>query len=134
LPPPRPVVSPYLNLFRSGNSAAFNYFTLVRPELDTLRSLDQLNNQVQQQQSVLNQGSQYQDFDPITSHRFGFQTQRRYFQTLGAGGGNRSPGIGGNRAAAGGGQGYGGQGYGGQGVGQPCGGLGTGGQGYGGQG
>jgi hypothetical protein len=43
---PRPVVSPYLNLFRRGNSPGFNYFTLVRPELELRQSIGQLQQQV----------------------------------------------------------------------------------------
>ncbi len=41
---PRPTVSPYLNLFRSG---ATNYYGVIRPQLETGRALQQL--QFQQQ-------------------------------------------------------------------------------------
>ncbi|HWY86295.1 MAG TPA: hypothetical protein VNX28_06210 [Gemmataceae bacterium] len=126
MPLPQPAVSPYLNLLRQGNSAAFNYFTLVRPELDTLKSLDQLNTQTLQTGS--NQTTTTAAGELITSHAFGFQTQRRYFMTLGGGrslaGGARpntgmgaGQGLGGmggqNTQGYGGGSGLGTQGFGG---------------------
>ena len=47
--PPRaqtaPPVSPYLNMTRGGNPA-INYETLVRPQIETARSLEQLQLQV----------------------------------------------------------------------------------------
>lgn len=47
-PPQRPAISPYVNLLRRNNSPAFNYFTLVRPEID-------FRNQLQQQGAQLSQ-------------------------------------------------------------------------------
>jgi hypothetical protein len=55
-PTQRPAVSPYLNLLRRGNSTAFNYYTLVRPQVQQLSvnaqqnaAISQLNSQVQSQ-------------------------------------------------------------------------------------
>jgi hypothetical protein len=48
----QPTVSPYLNMARGGN-AAINYNTLVRPQIDTGRAIQQLQSQVSQDQQVL---------------------------------------------------------------------------------
>jgi hypothetical protein len=40
--PVGPTVSPYLNLFRNGNSPAFNYYNLVRPQFQTIAGLQAL--------------------------------------------------------------------------------------------
>jgi hypothetical protein len=101
-PIPQPVVSPYLNLLRQGNSASFNYFTLVRPQLDTLKSLDQLNTQTLQ--TGANQTSTTAAGDLITSHSFGFQTQGRYFMSVGGGRNAKSGGSGGGGFGGAGGQ------------------------------
>jgi hypothetical protein len=107
-PQPQPAVSPYMNLLRQGNSPAFNYLTLVRPELDTNKSLDQLNNQVLQNSASAPGATGAGEL--TTGHAFGFQTQRRYFQTIGGRGGVGGGGAGGVGGAVGqaGGQGYGG--------------------------
>src|SRR5437879_2241913 len=41
----RPAVSPYLNLQRGGINPGVNYYGLVRPQIDTSRSLQQLQHQ-----------------------------------------------------------------------------------------
>lgn len=45
--PNRPTVSPYLNLNRGG-PAGINYFNLVRPQFETQRSLQTINQELQQ--------------------------------------------------------------------------------------
>lgn len=82
LPPPKPAVSPYLNLFRSGNSTAFNYLTLVRPEVEFQKSITQLQSDVQQLNSF--QTSVVSDLGE-TGHKVGYQTHTRYFMTMGRG-------------------------------------------------
>ncbi|MFO0969053.1 MAG: hypothetical protein U0793_26160 [Gemmataceae bacterium] len=47
--PSTPTVSPYLNLNRGG-SAGINYFSLVRPQLDTQKNFAQLNQELMQMQ------------------------------------------------------------------------------------
>ena len=44
---PRPTISPYLNLNRSGAGAAIDYYGLVRPQMETRNALQQLQSQVQ---------------------------------------------------------------------------------------
>lgn len=46
LPPPRPTVSPYLNLLGQQSPGVSNYFTLVRPQID------QRNEQLRQQREI----------------------------------------------------------------------------------
>jgi hypothetical protein len=92
---PKPVVSPYLDLLRRGGSPAFNYLTLVRPELDTQKALGQLNTQILQATSPQVAGHAYEGDTTTTGHPFGFQTQRRYFMNFGSGGSS-----GGGRASA----------------------------------
>lgn len=44
-PPAGPTVSPYINLLRNGNSPAFNYYGLVRPQFQTNAGLQALSQQ-----------------------------------------------------------------------------------------
>src|SRR6516225_6549281 len=58
VPPPgspssRPAVSPYLNLLRPGASAGVNYSTLVRPQIEAGRAIQQLQYQQALEQQVL---------------------------------------------------------------------------------
>lgn len=82
-PPAKPVVSPYLNLNRAGNSEAFNYLTLVRPELQIRQGISELN---QLQQAAGTTLTSTAEPEAVTGHAFGFMTHRRYFMTLGGGG------------------------------------------------
>src|SRR5262245_36045016 len=43
VPPPR--TNPYLNLLRGGANPGFNYFSLVRPEIDFRNGISQLRQQ-----------------------------------------------------------------------------------------
>jgi hypothetical protein len=76
----RPTVSPWLNTFRQGGSAGYNYYTLVRPEFafrNSIRDLQVANTANQQWQAG---GTEEL---PATGHPSGFQTQYRYFGSLG---------------------------------------------------
>ena len=81
-PSRQPAVSPYINLLRSGNNPAINYYGIVRPEIALRNNLLQL----QGQQAATT--TQQQDLAaaltlPPTGHVSGFQTQSRYFMTKG---------------------------------------------------
>jgi hypothetical protein len=92
-----PPVTPWLNLYRGGNSAALNYYNLVKPEFTVRGAIGQL-----QQQSNSNQQAITDLTAPagplVTGHAAGFMTQRSYFQTQAA----AASTTGGNAAAAGG--------------------------------
>ena len=80
-PPPAPTVSPYINLFRNGNSPAFNYYGLVRPQFQTNAGLQSL-----QQQLLLSQGSPLPGAAGpedvlITGHAAVFMNLGGYFQS-----------------------------------------------------
>jgi hypothetical protein len=84
----QPVVSPYLNLLRSGSSPGVNYYGLVRPQQEFRSSYLQLQQDFNSQQA---QESSYGPQDtsglPPTGHGAQFNTQGRYFNTNGAVGG-----------------------------------------------
>jgi hypothetical protein len=61
-----PVFSPYLNMARGGDSA-LNYYGLVRPQVQTQQSLQQL----QQQQTLM---EQQQSLSPLTTGVGGLST------------------------------------------------------------
>jgi hypothetical protein len=79
----QPTVTPWLNLYRGGNSVAMNYYNLVKPEFTVRGAIGQL-----QQQNNTNQQSITDLTTPagplVTGHAAGFMTQRAYFQTNGA--------------------------------------------------
>lgn len=73
-----PTVSPYLNLLRRGAGPGFNYFTLVRPELDLRGAIRQLQlglGDLRRQQQLLEQ----EDFMPVTGHPTYFMNTGWYF-------------------------------------------------------
>jgi hypothetical protein len=81
----RPPVSPYINILRSGNSPAINYYGVVRPEVNFSGSLFQL----QTQQGLL--ANQQQDLVSYTAvaptgHAAGFMTQSKYYMRMGSAG------------------------------------------------
>src|SRR5215468_382855 len=84
LPPPTPIVSPYLNLLRTGGSPAFNYATLVRPQLETQTNIENLQKGLQSQEKAL-AGVTGAETEFVTGHTVGFMTQSRYFMTFGRG-------------------------------------------------
>jgi len=65
---PHPVISPYLNLNRTGTATSINYFGLVRPQMDNQRAIQQLQQQfktTENQVGQLGQLSQQQTTDEI---------------------------------------------------------------------
>jgi hypothetical protein len=80
-PSRRPVVSPYINLLRTGSSAAVNYYGIVRPEIAFGNAVGQL----QGQQATLS--NEQQDLAtnafPATGHKTAFMTQSKYFMSTG---------------------------------------------------
>jgi len=87
-PTPRPAVSPYLNLLRSGDPAV-NYNTLVRPQIEQPRAIQQLQIEVQQQQDQAMVGQRFAvpaginptAVLPFTGHPTQFMNYSHYFTT-----------------------------------------------------
>jgi hypothetical protein len=77
-----PVISPFLNLNRSGASPGINYFGLVRPQLQLQSELTQLQTQVTTQQYLDNTALTNR---PITDTGTGagFMNYNRYFLNVG---------------------------------------------------
>lgn len=123
----QPLVSPYLNMLRPGNSA-INYFGMVRPQVNFGNSIQNLNASVRYLQSepVLQPG---EELPLSTGHAASFQTQTRFFQVrsmpagiyggygasggYGGGAGGMRPGAGMSMMGGMGGAGMGGMGMGG---------------------
>jgi hypothetical protein len=86
-----------LNLVRPGASPGFNYATLVRPQLNALNSIQQLNQQAWTNQQAITQ-LRDQPGVPTTGHVSAFMNYGGYFMNnTGSGGGSRvglSPGTG----------------------------------------
>jgi hypothetical protein len=81
-----PGYSPYLNLLRAGAPPGFNYYGLVRPEVQWRTAVGQL-----QQQTAFNR-QEIADVEataaiPPTGVVAGFQTQTVYFNNVGTQGG-----------------------------------------------
>jgi hypothetical protein len=97
VPPPgspssRPAVSPYLNLLRPGATPGVNYSTLVRPQIDYGRAIQQLQyQQVQDQQILLGRlttaplGYDPTQALPLTGHASRFQYFGSYYSMGGMG-------------------------------------------------
>ena len=93
-----PVFSPYLNLLRGGNSAAFNYYGIVRPQLEFRDGIAGLQNDVDINRQLLlngnnNAGAGYDPYALTTGHAAVFLNNGGYFLNsnpgrglLGAGG------------------------------------------------
>jgi hypothetical protein len=84
-PYPSPLVSPYLNLLRGGNTA-FNYFYYVRPQIDFTKSFQEIQKQVFKDTPSLPATGKPRTEDgiPSTGGRMpGYFTHQRYFQTQG---------------------------------------------------
>jgi hypothetical protein len=76
--PSPPAVSPYLNLLRRGGGPGFNYFTLVRPELEMRKTVRQMQlslGDLRRQQEILQQ----QETMPATGHPTYFMNTGWYF-------------------------------------------------------
>lgn len=83
----RPTVSPYLNLLRNQGFGAPNYQTLVRPELEARRQLQQQQHSINQLHTGLaNQGQQLQRAITgeirSTGHTTTYRNYSHYFPTL----------------------------------------------------
>jgi hypothetical protein len=119
--PGQPAVSPYINLLRQGNPTYLNYYGLVQPQFDAINGLQGLQQQINPLQNAV-QGGQAGGL-PATGHTATFLNSRRYFLTVGrggGGGGGGGAGFGGGGAIGGGGfggGGFGGGGFGGGGLG-----------------
>lgn len=96
-PRTNPAWSPYLNLYRRGNTPAFNYFSLVKPELQFRQDLQVIQQRYNDTQRELNSLADQQlnqnNLLPQTGHASGFMTQGRYFMNMG-GSGRTGAGIG----------------------------------------
>jgi len=106
VPITQPTFSPYLNLLRRDNSAALNYYGLVRPEIEFRNSLLGLQQQVTMNRMALNQEIDPATGLPATGHTAYFLNLGGYFLNLGGGiaaGGART--FGGAGAAGSGGVG-----------------------------
>ncbi len=78
----QPVLSPYLNLAQPGFNPAISYFGIVRPQLQTQGSIQQLQ-QFQTQQTYLDNTALLAQPILNTGTSTGFMTYNRYFQTVG---------------------------------------------------
>jgi hypothetical protein len=80
----QPAVSPYLNINRAGAPQGVNYSTLVRPQIDNTRAIQQLQLQFQQEQGQFAQPNAFMTADPnallpYTGHPVQFMTYSHYF-------------------------------------------------------
>jgi hypothetical protein len=84
-PPLSPAYSPYLNLNRSGASAAQNYYGLVRPQIDARNAIGTLQQQVGTlDQVVSTQAAMAYDPNAVTTgHPVSFMNYGGYFAGLG---------------------------------------------------
>jgi hypothetical protein len=90
-PTPGPTVSPYINLLRTGNSAASNYYGLVRPQLQTNAGLQTLQQQIYSGQSQPLPGSEPTSDLLITGHSAVFMNYGGFFQSATGGLSTRGP-------------------------------------------
>jgi hypothetical protein len=83
-----PAVSPYLNLLRPGNSPGYNYYGLVKPQMEFRSGLQDL------QQQVLNNQGAISDLNnatlPATGHRTSFLNTGGYYSGRARGTGTTS--------------------------------------------
>ena len=85
-----PAYSPYLNLTRRGNSAAANYFGLVRPELAFRNALRGFHQQAGTTQLNAIQEMDAQTGLPVTGHVAVFMNTGGYFMSTNSGTNTRS--------------------------------------------
>jgi len=83
----RQPISPYLNMNRSGNPA-INYYGLVKPQFDTTKQLQSLQQQVQQQQVMSQLGAAAEEDGmlasfAVTGHPAAFFNYSHYFGQAG---------------------------------------------------
>jgi hypothetical protein len=92
----RPTISPYLNMLRPNVNPALNYYGLVRPQLQTTRTLQTFQQELQTVAGALAPTTQLgtqADNLPTTGHRTTFYNYGTYFP--GAGGGSLGGSLGG---------------------------------------
>jgi hypothetical protein len=95
----RPPISPYLNMVRPGTNPAINYYGLVRPQIQTTRTLQTFQQELQAVGSGLSAAptSQAQsDNLPTTGHTTSFYNYGTYFPSAtnnGLGGGSLGGGV-----------------------------------------
>jgi hypothetical protein len=101
---PHPVISPYLNLNRSGVSPAINYYGIVKPQIENRQALQNLQQQVQTTQNfVQNQATQMQaeEMAPTGRTSGGYFNYSHFFPGFTRGGssgsGSGMPGMNGVR-------------------------------------
>jgi len=120
-----PTVSPYLNLLRPGDPA-FNYFTLVQPQVAFQRNMQQQSRDIAGLGRQLQQDEREGPFGGITELRptggraASFQNYSHYYPSMGGGaggGGGASRKYPSTVSRGGGGIGMGGMGMGGMGMG-----------------
>lgn len=77
----RPTVSPYLNLFRPGSAGLPNYQTLVRPELQQLRTNSVQQSEISQLRSQVNADQQQAQRRgiPQTGHESRFRYYSHFY-------------------------------------------------------
>ncbi|MBM4070085.1 MAG: hypothetical protein FJ271_14200 [Planctomycetes bacterium] len=90
---PRPMFSPYLNLFRNDVPLFLNYYGLVEPQFPAQAAIGQLQQGVSNLQDASMAGKEIAM--PATGIRSGYMTQSRYFMTLGGSSGGRTMSRGG---------------------------------------
>jgi len=76
-----PTVSPYINLLRNGNTPAFNYFGLVRPQFQTNAGLQQLQQQITFTRSGPLPAAEVPGDVLVTGHAAVFMNLGGYFQS-----------------------------------------------------
>jgi hypothetical protein len=93
----QPAVSPYLNLLRPGNSPGFNYYGLVRPQMQFQNDIQNLQNQAMTNRAAITDINGL--LVPTTGHSTYFLNTSSYFpvrSSIGTGG-MRAGGANGNR-------------------------------------
>lgn len=86
---PRPMFSPYLNLFRNDAPLFLNYYGLVEPQFQAQAAIGQLQQGVSNLQDSSMAGKEL-TMPATGSARAGFQTSSSYFMTLGGPSGGRT--------------------------------------------
>ena len=87
----RPTFSPYLNLLSGYGSPAFNYYALVRPQLDVMQQQAQIQQQLAQQAQALQATNStlanglIDPRLPVTGRGATFGYYSHYYPTLGGG-------------------------------------------------
>jgi hypothetical protein len=83
IPPRRPPVSPYLNLLRAEGDAP-NYYTLVRPEIETRRRLEQQSREIHDLGRAADATAAFllRGGEPATGHASYFLNYRGYYSGL----------------------------------------------------